>query len=140
MGFVDLLQYLVSFAFVIALLLGLLYALRKLQTGSVFAQRGQRLQIVEAVSLGPRQKVVLVRVDDHEVLLGVSAAQINLLDTLSDGALARAAALEPLTVTAQNPLQPLASSFAEAFATFRAKRPAADSEAPEASAERERGR
>lgn len=75
----DWLQYLVTFAFVIALLLGLLFALRKLQTGQAFSRRSQRLQVLESLSIGPRQKIALVRVDGATVLLGVTASQITAL-------------------------------------------------------------
>lgn len=57
-GFFDWLQYLLSFALVIALLLGSLWALRKLQSGAVGA-RGRtdaRLKIVETLSVGPARR------------------------------------------------------------------------------------
>lgn len=75
----DWFQYLASFAFVIALLLGLLYALRKLQSGQAFTRKDQRLQIIESLSMGPRQKIALVRVDGGCVLLGITASQITAL-------------------------------------------------------------
>jgi len=78
----DWLQYLLSFALVIGLLLGLLWALRKLQNGQGFVKRPQqRLQIVESLSLAPRQKIALVRLDGQEVLVGITAQSITVLHT-----------------------------------------------------------
>lgn len=37
-------------------------------------------QVVQAVSLGARERVVVLQHDGHEYLLGVTASQINLLD------------------------------------------------------------
>lgn len=80
--FWDWLQYLLSFALVIGLLLGLLWALRKLQNGQGFIKRPhQRLQMVESFSVAPRQKIALIRIDDQEVLVGITAHQINVLHT-----------------------------------------------------------
>jgi flagellar protein FliO/FliZ len=78
-SFWDWLQYALSFALVIGLLLGLLYALRKLQGGQAFGRKDQRLQVLESLSLGPRQKIALVRVDGARVLLGITATQITAL-------------------------------------------------------------
>jgi flagellar protein FliO/FliZ len=92
----DWLQYALSFALVIGLLLGLLYALRKLQGGQAFGRKDQRLQVLESLSLGPRQKIALVRVDGLQVLLGITATQITALGPV-DAATAAAAQTPPLT-------------------------------------------
>jgi len=78
-GFFDWLQYLLSFALVIALLLGSLWALRKLQAraGTLRARSSARLKIVETLSVGPRQKVALVQLDGQDVLLGITAQSIT---------------------------------------------------------------
>ena len=83
----DWLQYGLSFAFVIALLLGMLFLLRKLQSARGFARKEQRLQVIESLSLGPRQKLALVRVDGACVLLGITASQITALGPLQPGGL-----------------------------------------------------
>jgi len=72
-------QYLASFAFVVLLLVGLLWALKRLQGSKAFARRHQRLRVVESLSLGPRHKVALVRCDGHELLVGISASQVTQL-------------------------------------------------------------
>jgi flagellar protein FliO/FliZ len=76
----DWLQYILSFALVIGLLLALLWTLRRLQNGSSFLRKNtQRLQTLETLSIGPRQKVVLIRLDGQEVLIGVTAHQMTAL-------------------------------------------------------------
>ena len=81
-GFFDWLQYLLSFALVIALLLGSLWALRKLQSGAggLRARGSSRLKIVETLSVGPRQKIALVQLDGQDVLLGITVQSITALN------------------------------------------------------------
>ena len=73
----DGLHYLASFVLVVGLLLGLLWALRKLQLSPTFSRRDQRLQVVESMSVGARQKIALLRCDDQEILVGITAGQIT---------------------------------------------------------------
>jgi flagellar biosynthetic protein FliO len=70
-------QYLLSFALVVGLLLGLLWALKRLQLSPTFSRRDQRLRVVETLSLGARSKIALVRCDGREVLVGITPAQIT---------------------------------------------------------------
>lgn len=82
--FTDWLQYLLSFALVIGLLLAMLWGLRKLQQGQVFAKRpDQRMRMLESLSVAPRQKIALIRVDKQDILVGITAQQITLLHTLA---------------------------------------------------------
>ena len=76
----GILQYVASFALVVALLVGLLWALKRLQGAKAFARREQRLQVVESMSLGARHKVALVRCDHREVLVGITPSGFTLLD------------------------------------------------------------
>jgi len=80
----DWLQYLFSFIFVIGLLLALLWTLRKLQGGALLRKSTQRLQTLETLSVGARQKIMLVRVDDREILVGVTAQQMTVLTPWPD--------------------------------------------------------
>jgi flagellar protein FliO/FliZ len=79
-SFVDGLQYALSFALVIALLLAMLWGLRKMQSGASFMRKStQRLQTIESISVGTRQKIVLIQLDGQDVLVGVTAHQITAL-------------------------------------------------------------
>ncbi len=86
----DMLRYAGSMVLVLSLLGGLLWALKRMQTGVRTGGGIKKLQVIEAVSVGPRQKVALVRVGKREVLVGISPAQITALgnwpadDTVKD--------------------------------------------------------
>ena len=78
--FFDWLQYALSFALVIGLLLALLWTLRKMQNGStMLRKKNQRMHTVETLSVGPRQKILLIQVDGQDVLVGVTAHQMTAL-------------------------------------------------------------
>ena len=91
---VDVFRMLGSLALVIVLLVALLWALRKLQGKMNGHNTGRRLQIIESLSVGPRQKVALIRVGEREVLVGISPTQINGIASWPDGVLAPADALD----------------------------------------------
>ena len=84
-GSADLFRMFGSFALVLALMAGLLWALRRLQSRMNSQNAGRRLQILESVSVGPRQKIALVRVGEHEVMVGITASQISALAQWSEG-------------------------------------------------------
>ena len=90
----DVFRMLGSLALVIVLLVALLWALRKLQGKMNGHNTGRRLQIIESLSVGPRQKVALIRVGEREVLVGISPTQINGIASWPDGVLAPAEALD----------------------------------------------
>lgn len=76
----DAFQYVGSFLLVIALLLALLWSLKKLQRQALFRPRPDaRLQVVETLAIGPRQKIALLRLNDCEVLVGITAQQMTAL-------------------------------------------------------------
>jgi len=70
---------------VLALMAVLLWALRRLQSRMNSQNSGRRLQIIETVSVGPRQKIALVRVGTHEVLVGITPTQMTSLGQLPEG-------------------------------------------------------
>jgi flagellar protein FliO/FliZ len=86
----DVFRMLGSLALVIALLVALLWALRKLQGKMNSQNAGRRLQIIESLSVGTRQKVALIRVGEREVLIGISPTQINGIASWPDGSPASA--------------------------------------------------
>ncbi len=84
MAMMDIAQYLLSFGLAIGLLLGLLWVLKKIQSQGGLTKRAgsQRIVIVETLALGVRQKVVLIKCDQHEVLLGITPTEIRPLHRL----------------------------------------------------------
>ena len=81
-----------SLVLVFGLMGGLLWGLKRMQTRIGHSLPGRRLQIVESVGVGPRQKIALVRVDDHEVLVGISPGHMSALGQWSAGTAAPATA------------------------------------------------
>jgi flagellar protein FliO/FliZ len=72
-----------NFLLVIVLLVAVLWVLRRLQ--GVKGLQGlrpvaRRLSVVEALTVGPRQKLAVVRLDDREVLVGITPSGFTLLD------------------------------------------------------------
>jgi flagellar biogenesis protein FliO len=72
----------------------------------------RRIRVIDSMSLAPRQKIVLVRVKDQDILLGITAQQINTLASfyLSTEELAADAAAQ---ATGPENTVPLAQRFAE---------------------------
>jgi flagellar protein FliO/FliZ len=77
----DMLRFAGSLLLVLGLLGGLLWGLKRMQAGVSLSGGVRQLQVIEAVSVGPRQKIVLVRVGGREVLVGVSPTQLTALGT-----------------------------------------------------------
>ena len=72
-----------NFVLVLAVLLGVLWLLRRMQ--GIKGLQGlrpvaRRLSVVEALTVGPRQKLAVVRLDDREVLVGITPNGFTLLD------------------------------------------------------------
>ena len=75
----DWLSFAFSFGIVLALLGALLYALKRMQSGNLLGMGQRRIRVIDSMSLAPRQKIVLVRVKDQDILLGITVQQINTL-------------------------------------------------------------
>ena len=75
----DVLRMVGSMAVVIALLLVVLWGLKRIQNQMLTAKHTGRMQVLESQSMGTRQKIALVRIGEHEVLLGITPTQINAL-------------------------------------------------------------
>lgn len=99
----------VALAIVLALVYGAAWALRRLRS----LQRGAQsaLAVVEAISVGTKERAVLIRVNDRHVLLGVAAGQVNLLLDLGQVVLAN---------TASNPVMDVSQSATNSGATATA--------------------
>jgi flagellar protein FliO/FliZ len=51
-----------------------------MQNGStMLRKKSQRLNTIETLSVGPRQKILLIQVDGQDVLVGVTAHQMTAL-------------------------------------------------------------
>jgi len=66
-----------ALALVLALIYGAAWLLRRVKTFNGITKNS--MNVVEAISVGPKERVVLVRVKDQQVLLGVSPGRVNML-------------------------------------------------------------
>ena len=112
----DWLSFAASFGAVLAWMAVLLFALKKIQTSNLLGLPKRRMRVLETLSAGPRQRVVLLRVKNRDVLIGITPQGMSLLTTfeLSEDELAElnaesAATAEPV---GQN-VAPLAQRFAD---------------------------
>ncbi|MDO9279971.1 MAG: flagellar biosynthetic protein FliO [Polaromonas sp.] len=75
----DMLRFAGSLVLVLGLLGGLLWGLKRMQSGVRLSGGLRQLQVIDSVSVGPRQKIALVRVGGRDVLVGVSPTQLTAL-------------------------------------------------------------
>lgn len=87
------LRMIVSLAGVLALLGVCAWAARRLRAGGRLG--GGLIQIVSGLSLGGREKVVLLRVGDEEILVGISPAGMRPLHVLKGHGKTFAELMEP---------------------------------------------
>ena len=114
---VDLLGLASSFLFVIGLMAVVLFGLKRMQGLSGGLSNDRQIKHLETMSAGPRQKIILLRVKDREILVGISAGQINTLaewqsaTSTPNAQLAPTSDPGPLTPgkKQENPVKPVAS-------------------------------
>jgi len=95
-GWSEWLSMMTSLAVVLMLLAITLFALKKMGA-STSKNAGKSLQISEVHNLAPRQKLILVTINDEQVLLGVTPQSINRLGNWPDPAVEKTNAM-PLQV------------------------------------------
>jgi len=78
---VDWLRFSGSFLFVLLLLGGMLWILRRMKAAQVRQNGPALLEMRETLHVGPRQKIALIRVGTQHVLVGISAQQFTALGT-----------------------------------------------------------
>jgi flagellar protein FliO/FliZ len=76
------LRMLLSLGAVLALVAGLAWVARRLRSGG--RVRSGLIEVVSGVSLGAREKVVLLRVGQEQVLVGVSPSGMRALHVMKD--------------------------------------------------------
>lgn len=83
-------QAVVGLALVLALIWGAAWLMRRLQPQARMG--GSALKIVAAQAVGQRERVVVVEVADHWLVVGVAQGSVNALATLPKGTLPEASA------------------------------------------------
>ncbi|SFF96929.1 flagellar biosynthetic protein FliO [Neptunomonas qingdaonensis] len=74
-------QMLLGLALVVVVILLLAWALRRV---SNLHQSHQKMKIVSSLSLGTRERAVLIEVGDRQLLLGVAAGHVSLLESFPE--------------------------------------------------------
>ncbi len=88
----GLLQVVVALGVVIAALIGGLWLLKRLT--AVRGSAGGALRVIAGISVGPRERVVLLEVEEIWLVVGVAPGQVNALHQMPKGALAAAPAMQ----------------------------------------------
>lgn len=91
---VDLVQVALALAGVIALIVAAAWLMRRM--GNLTGQRNEQLRVVAALSMGARERVVLMQVGEQQLLLGVAPGRIQTLHVL-DQPLDMACSSHPVT-------------------------------------------
>ncbi|MBR9986359.1 MAG: flagellar biosynthetic protein FliO [Desulfosarcina sp.] len=78
------LKMIASLGVVLAMILFLLYGIRRLTSQRMGAAGGKRIQVLESHYMGVKKTISLVRVPGKVLVLGISGDRINLLDTLDE--------------------------------------------------------
>lgn len=81
------LEITVTLLIVVGFLAGLAWFAKRLRGG--FKSGGARIQVLGAQPVGPKERVVLVRVGETDVLVGVGSGSVNTLHVFPAGSLAK---------------------------------------------------
>jgi flagellar protein FliO/FliZ len=77
------LQATLALLLIIGLLFGVTWAARKVSGGKMFGQGNMR--VISGIALGPRERIVLIEVDDQWLVIGIVPGQIRTLHSLPKG-------------------------------------------------------
>ena len=80
-SFVNMINMVMGLAIVLALILGLAWALRKY--GRLSMTNQVDMKVLGGLSLGTRERAVLVQVEGQKILLGVAPGRVNVLQDMS---------------------------------------------------------
>ncbi|WP_241968731.1 flagellar biosynthetic protein FliO [Idiomarina tyrosinivorans] len=89
---------LLSLLLVLAVIIGLAMLVKRL---NLKLQNGSGIEVMSSVSLGAKERLVVVKVGDDKLLLGVTSQSVNVLKELPEG-FAVTATAKPETMTLQN--------------------------------------
>jgi flagellar protein FliO/FliZ len=91
---VDWLRISASIVLVFVLLGAMLWMLRRMKHIQTSQGGVRKLEVLETISVGPRQKIALLRVGSRQVLVGMSATQFTALGQWDDSPAPKETALE----------------------------------------------
>ena len=79
LGAANWLSFFGSFILVACLIGAMFLLLRRLNAGKLGKRRERNISVIESHALGEKQRLILVRVKDRELLIGGSVQQLSLL-------------------------------------------------------------
>lgn len=88
------LQATLALLFIVGLLFAATWAARKVSGGKMFGQGNMR--VISGIALGPKERIVLVEVEDSWLVIGIVPGQIRTLHTLPKGSAAVQAGTDPV--------------------------------------------
>jgi flagellar biosynthetic protein FliO len=83
-GNFDVLVYILSVSFIFILLGLALYLIKKFIPNSGYLSNSKNFKILQSISIGVRQKLILVQFYDKKILLSSTPSSIRKIETLSD--------------------------------------------------------
>lgn len=81
---IDWLRVGASMVLVFGLLAAMFWMLKRMKSLQIQHKGPPMLEVLETISVGPRQKMALVRVGSHQVLVGMTATQFTALGSWDD--------------------------------------------------------
>ena len=79
LGPMEWMSFGLSFAFVLLTIGALYFLFHRFVLGTMPRRAEPRIKVLETLAVGPRQKIVLLRLGQREVLVGVTAQQMSAL-------------------------------------------------------------
>lgn len=86
-SFTTMMQTLAALALILGLFVGAAWLLRKINGGKVFMAGSGPLRILTSLTVGTRERIVLVEVENTWLVIGVAPGQVRTLHTLPKGSL-----------------------------------------------------
>jgi flagellar protein FliO/FliZ len=133
--FFDIVKMVVALAFILGLIYGVVFLLKRLLPGASNAAAERiSLQVLGQLGMGSRQRVAVIRVQDKTLVIGITEGSINTLAELTPSqAAVQKEADEPKIFNDllawrkdANPARPASSSGAAAAAAQHGEEPRAD--------------
>jgi flagellar protein FliO/FliZ len=86
-SFATMMQTVAGLALILGLFVGAAWLLRKVNGGKAFMASNGPLQILSSLTVGARERIILVEVENTWLIVGVAPGQIRTLHTLPKGSL-----------------------------------------------------
>lgn len=80
----DLTSLSLTLAILVLLLWGAVWLVRRMRPGAVSSWDGRDCAVIRSLALGPRERLLVVRVGPRQLVIGVGAASVSLLCELDE--------------------------------------------------------